>query len=55
MSNLNVDLKGISTIKISGNSDVSDLNLKGIGMINASSLKTKNDKSDSKGLSIIYN
>lgn len=55
VSNLNVDLKGISTIKISGNSDVSDLNLKGIGMINASSLKTKNDYSDSKGLSIIYN
>ncbi|WP_291869579.1 DUF2807 domain-containing protein [Maribacter sp.] len=53
VNNLNVDLKGISNIYISGYADTSNLKITGIGMINAASLKTKSVKKVSEGIVFI--
>ncbi len=53
VTNLSVDLKGITNISISGNADTSNLKVQGIGMINASNLKTKSGQNVSKGIALI--
>ncbi len=53
VTNLSVDLKGISNIYISGYADTSNLKVAGIGMINAASLKTKSGKNVSEGIAFI--
>lgn len=55
VDNLNVDLKGISNMSISGNADTSNLKVAGIGMINAGSLKTISGKKASEGIAFINN
>lgn len=53
VNNLNVDLKGVSNMHISGYADTSNLKIAGVGMINAGSLKTKSGKKVSRGIAII--
>ena len=53
VNNLSVDFNGISNMSISGNVDTSNLKLNGIGMINASSLKTKSGQNASNGIAFI--
>ncbi|MEE9363560.1 MAG: DUF2807 domain-containing protein [Cellulophaga sp.] len=53
VNNLSVDLNGISNMYISGYADTSNLKITGIGMINAGSLKTKNNKKVSDGIAFI--
>ncbi|MGC1516342.1 MAG: DUF2807 domain-containing protein, partial [Maribacter sp.] len=53
VTTLNVDLKGITHIKISGYTDTSNLKVTGIGMINATRLSTQNDQNVSEGIALI--
>ncbi|CAN0584478.1 unnamed protein product, partial [Ectocarpus sp. 12 AP-2014] len=55
VTDLSLDLKGISNMSVSGDADTSDLKIAGIGMINASGLKTKSGKNVSKGIAMINN
>jgi hypothetical protein len=50
---LKVDLKGISHMSFSGDTDTSILKIAGIGLMNASGLKTKNAKNISQGIAMI--
>ncbi|WP_108869107.1 GIN domain-containing protein [Aquimarina aquimarini] len=53
VTNLSVNLKGLSNINISGYAATSNLKVTGIGMINAAKLKTKSSKNVSKGITMI--
>lgn len=50
---LRVELEGISNLYFSGTADTANLKIAGIGMIRATSLKTKSGKSVSDGIAII--
>lgn len=50
---LSVDLQGISNLYLSGTADTANLKIAGIGMIRATSLKTKSGKNVSDGIAII--
>jgi hypothetical protein len=53
VNKLSVDLKGITNMYFSGTADTANLKITGIGMIRATSLKTKSGKSVSDGIAII--
>ncbi len=53
VDNLNTDMNGVSNIKISGYADVADLNITGIGRINAKGLETNNAKKSTDGIATV--
>ncbi|WP_103867204.1 GIN domain-containing protein [Aquimarina sp. I32.4] len=53
VTNLSVNLKGLSNINISGYAATSNLKVTGIGIINAERLETKSSKNVSKGIAMI--
>lgn len=53
VKNLSVNLVGISNISISGITDVANLNMSGIGMINAKNLVTNSTKKRANGIATV--